>query len=135
MDKNKNGVEVLSKIAECVRTAFGPCAIGDPRGRGAVRASAGAAVRSGTPTSTYAEALPLRALRANRFFCTDKSDPCRKSGYGKKQDDLRVGFIQDRRLCADMFFIRAQSAIRADGFSSAQNRTCATPGRDPNRHV
>jgi len=35
---------------------------------------------------------------------------------------MRVGFafIQDRRLRADAFFIRAQSAIRADGFSSAQ---------------
>jgi hypothetical protein len=31
-------------------------------------------------------------------------------------------FIQDRRLRADALFIRPQSAIRADGFSSAQQR-------------
>ncbi|TAK71619.1 MAG: hypothetical protein EPO19_04050 [Betaproteobacteria bacterium] len=36
------------------------------------------------------------------------------------------GFIQDRRLRADVLFIRAQSAIRADGFSSAQQRNSAT---------
>jgi hypothetical protein len=30
------------------------------------------------------------------------------------------GVIQDRRLRADVLFIRAQSVIRADGFSSAQ---------------
>ncbi|MDP2640588.1 MAG: hypothetical protein Q8Q16_07970 [Betaproteobacteria bacterium] len=29
-------------------------------------------------------------------------------------------FLQDRRLCTDVFFIRAQSAIRADGAPSAQ---------------
>jgi len=41
MDKNKGGLGLfLSKIADCVRTAFRPCAIGDPRGRAAVRASA-----------------------------------------------------------------------------------------------
>jgi hypothetical protein len=36
---------------------------------------------------------------------------------------LGLGFIQDRRLRADMFFIRAQSTIRADGAPSAQVRT------------
>jgi hypothetical protein len=41
----KQGVEVLYKIADCARTAFRSCAIGDPRGRVAVRASASAAVR------------------------------------------------------------------------------------------
>jgi len=29
---------------------------------------------------------------------------------------LGVGFIQDRRLRADVLFIRTQSAIRADGY-------------------
>jgi hypothetical protein len=37
----------------------------------------------------------------------------------------RAGFIQDRRLRADMLFIRTQSVIGADGFSSAQNRNFA----------
>ena len=36
------------------------------------------------------------------------------------------GFIQDRRLRADVLFIRTQSVIRADVFSSAQNRNSAT---------
>jgi len=40
MDKNKSGLRLLlSKIADCARTAFRPRAIGDPRGRVAVRAS------------------------------------------------------------------------------------------------
>src|SRR5450759_3084766 len=33
MDKSKDSAGVLYKIADCVRTAFRPCAIGDPRGR------------------------------------------------------------------------------------------------------
>jgi hypothetical protein len=33
-----------------------------------------------------------------------------------------VGFLQDRRLRTDALFIRAQSAIRADGPPSAQER-------------
>jgi hypothetical protein len=36
----------LYKIADCVRMAFHPCAIGDPRGRAAVRARAVAGVRT-----------------------------------------------------------------------------------------
>jgi len=36
-----------------------------------------------------------------------------------------VAFMQDRRLRTDVLFIRAQSTIRADGFSSAQNRNSA----------
>jgi hypothetical protein len=40
MDKGSNSSGLLlSKIANCARTAFGPRAIGDPRGRAAVRAS------------------------------------------------------------------------------------------------
>jgi hypothetical protein len=58
-----------------------------------------------------------------------------KHGYGKHQT-LSGGFIQDRRLRTDVFFIRAQSTIRADGFSSAQHRNSATTGgRDLSRHV
>jgi len=34
--------------------------------------------------------------------------------------NMAWGFIQDRRLRTDVFFIRAQATIRADGFSSAQ---------------
>ncbi len=41
------------------------------------------------------------------------------SAKDKNKDDFGVAFIQDRRLRADVLFIRAQSTIRADGFSSA----------------
>jgi len=34
LDKSNHGLGVLlSKIADCARTAFRPCTIGDPRGR------------------------------------------------------------------------------------------------------
>jgi hypothetical protein len=51
--------------------------------------------------------------RANRIFGTDGFYPYQKYGYGKQQQRLGVGFMQDRRL-------------RADGFSSAQHRNPAT---------
>jgi hypothetical protein len=39
MDKGKDCAGVLYKIADCVRTAFRPHAIGDPRGRFFIRAN------------------------------------------------------------------------------------------------
>jgi len=40
LDKSKDGLGLLLyKIADCVRTGFRPCAIGDPRGRFLVRAT------------------------------------------------------------------------------------------------
>jgi hypothetical protein len=46
MDKSNHGLGLLlSKIADCARTAFRPCAIGDPRGRDAVRANLVATAR------------------------------------------------------------------------------------------
>jgi hypothetical protein len=42
----------------------------------------------------------------------------------------QVSRKEDRRLRTDGFFIRAQSTIRADGFSSAQQR-----GRNSRHHV
>ncbi len=38
MEKNKDSAGVLYKIIDRARTAFRPCAIGDPRGRFFVRA-------------------------------------------------------------------------------------------------
>jgi len=70
----------------------------------------------------------LRAARANRGFGTDKNNPYQNHGYVQKQPWLRVALIQDRRLRADMLFIRPQSAIRADGFSSAQHLNSAITG-------
>jgi hypothetical protein len=47
LDKSNNSLGlVLYTIADCARTAFRPCAIGDPRGRAAVRASPIAAARA-----------------------------------------------------------------------------------------
>jgi hypothetical protein len=73
MDKSNHGsVWFLHKIADCVRTDFRPYAIGDPRGRAAVRARSSAAVRS------IVRRLPMSAnghcalARANRVFWTDK---------------------------------------------------------------
>ncbi|MBI5910863.1 MAG: hypothetical protein HY848_13035 [Betaproteobacteria bacterium] len=46
----------------------------------------------------------------------------------KNKAVLWVAFIQDRRLRADVLFIRAQSTIRADDFSSAQYCNSGTSG-------
>jgi hypothetical protein len=69
----------------------------------------------------------LRAARANRVFCTDKKRIRTKTRLWLKAKTAWV-FIQDRRLSTDVLFIRAQSAIRADGFSSAQHRNFAKTG-------
>jgi hypothetical protein len=67
---------------------------------------------------------PLRAPRANHVFGTDeKRIRTENMVMGKSNHDLGSRFIQDRRLCADVLFIRAQSAIRADGAPSAQVRS------------
>src|ERR1017187_1121289 len=68
----------------------------------------------------------LARSRANRVFCTDALS-VQKTRLRLKTRTAWV-FIQDRRWCTDGFFIRAQSAIRADGFSSAQSRNVATTG-------
>jgi hypothetical protein len=76
----------------------------------------------------------LRAARANRVFCADEK--CIRTENTVLVNTKRsAGVIQDRRLRTDGLFIRAQSAIRADGFRSAQHRNSATMGRDLSRHV
>jgi hypothetical protein len=52
--------------------AFHPRTIGDPRGRGAVRARGATAVRTGAVYLGAVKERPLRAARANRVFCTDE---------------------------------------------------------------
>ncbi|MBI5912586.1 MAG: hypothetical protein HY848_21860, partial [Betaproteobacteria bacterium] len=67
--------------------------------------------------------------RANRVFGTDKKHIRTKNTVmDKSNDGLGFAFIQDRRLRADVLFIRAQSTIRVDGFSSAQNCNSAATG-------
>jgi len=55
-----------------------------------------------------------------------KTYPCRKHGYGEKQKRF-CGFIQDRRLRADRFIVRAQSTIRADMTPAAQAKNVVCP--------
>jgi len=46
-DKSNNGLGLfLCKIADCARTAFRPCAIGDPCGRFLVRATSQSKITS-----------------------------------------------------------------------------------------
>jgi hypothetical protein len=74
--------------------------------------------------SAAAWAKNLRAPRANPVFGTDEKRIRTKNRVmDKSNNGLGVFFIQDRRLCADALFIRAQSAIRADGAPSAQALT------------
>jgi len=53
-----------------------------------------------------------------------KSHPYRNPGSGKSRNGSR--FYQDRRLRADGFIIRTQSAIRADGCRPRQIKRCNT---------
>jgi hypothetical protein len=59
-----------------------------------------------------------RCARQPRFLHGQKAS-VQKTRFGLKAMPV-LAFIQDRRLRADGFIIRAQAAIRADGFSSAQ---------------
>jgi hypothetical protein len=87
--------------------------------------------------STVACDENLRAARANPAFGTDKRRIRTKSTVmDKSKKRSGVVFIPDRRLRADVLFIRAQSTIRADGFSSAQQaQLCNKKGRDSSRHA
>jgi hypothetical protein len=104
--------------------AFHPCAIDDPRGRAAVRARSDAAVRAAAMRPSVLDQQALRALRANRVF---RADEKRIRTENTVMDKSKGGLVwfrfhKDRRLRADVFFIRAQSTIRADGPPSAQDR-------------
>jgi len=53
-------------------------------------------------------ALALRAPRANRVFGTDEKRIRTKNAVlDKSKSGFGLVLIQDRRLCADTFFIRA----------------------------
>ena len=61
----------------------------------------------------------LRATRANRVIRADEKR-IRAKNTVRENTKNSAGVMQDRRLRADVLFIRTQSLIRADGFSSAQ---------------
>jgi len=63
--------------------------------------------------------VDLRAARADGVFCTDEKRIRSENTVMVRSKDGE-GFLQDRRLHTDGFIVRAQSTIRADGFSSAQ---------------
>jgi hypothetical protein len=64
---------------------------------------------------------PLRAARANRVFCADEKH-IRTENTVIVNTRRRVGGYTRSPIACGWLFIRAQSTIRADGFSSAQNR-------------
>jgi len=66
----------------------------------------------------------LRAARANRVFARIK----RIRAENAVSVNNSVGFLFKIADSARMVFIRAESAIRADGFSSAQHRSPAITG-------
>jgi hypothetical protein len=69
--------------------------------------------------------MPRAAIARSRaptvFSVRMKSVSVQKTRLWIKATRFGVAFIQDRRLRTDALFIRAQSTIRADGFSSAQH--------------
>jgi len=70
----------------------------------------------------------LRATRANRDFYTDEKRILIEITVMVRSKD-GLGVLLSKIVdCADVLFIRAQSMIRADGFSSAQHRNRATTG-------
>jgi hypothetical protein len=66
----------------------------------------------------------LRAARANRVFCTEKTSVQKTRLWIKTGTPW--GFYTRSPIAHGRFLIRAKSAIRADGFSSAQQRNTAT---------
>jgi hypothetical protein len=66
----------------------------------------------------------LRAARANRVCCTDEKKRIRTANTVMVNTKQGVGVLYKiARLRADVLFIRTQSVIRADSFSSAQKKT------------
>jgi hypothetical protein len=63
----------------------------------------------------FANSCALRAPTTSKFFGYTPSEKFERGSYGKPVA-RRNGLPQDRRLRADGFIIRAQAAIRADGF-------------------
>ena len=69
----------------------------------------------------------LRAARANRVFCTDEKRIRTENAVTVNNED-GVGVCTRSSIAHGWVFIRVQSTIRADGFSSAQNGFRPRPG-------
>jgi len=76
---NNKQTWVLDEIVDCVRMAFHPCAIDDPRD--GCRPRNVHHRRLSTAHTVLHATNDLRAARANRVFCTDRKHPCRKHGF------------------------------------------------------
>jgi hypothetical protein len=61
-----------------------------------------------------------RSRAPTKFLARMKSVSAQETWFWKKHARFGFDFIQDRQLCADVFFVRAQLTIRADGPPSAQ---------------
>src|SRR5450756_1797242 len=79
--------------------AFHPCAIGDPRGRAAVRARSGAAVRATRMHPGVLGKQALRALRANRVSGTDEKHIRTRNTVMVKPKAVWIGFYARSKLC------------------------------------
>jgi hypothetical protein len=107
MDKSKGGLGLfLSKIVDCVRTAFRPCAIDDPRGRFFVRAGLRRPARSRAPTVF---SVRIKTIRTENTVI-DKNKDDMGLLLSKITDCVRTAFhacaIDDPR---GRFFVRATS--------------------------
>jgi len=93
------------------------------RAQSAIRADGTPAAHEGPPQFELPECMRVTstskhcALRAPTMF----SARMKSTSVQKTWLWIKAAFLQDRRLCADVLFIRAQSAIRADGTPAAQS--------------
>ena len=70
---------------------------------------------------SHAKSSHCALARANRVFRADEKRIRAKNTVIRKNEDS-TGVLYKIADCARMAFHPAQSSIRADGFSSAQNR-------------
>ena len=113
-DNTRHSVRGLYKIADCVRTDFRPYAIGDPRGRAAVRASSSTTDRGilpRPPTSANGHC----ALRAPTVF----SVRIRSASVQKTRLWIKA------RTAWGCFYPRSQPCKRGDQAASRKSRTIA----------
>jgi len=89
----------------------------------------------GVTNTVACDERPCALARANRVFRTDEKR-IRTENTVMVNTKHSMGFYPRSSIARGWILIRAQSTIRADGFSSAQNRNWTTTSwRDLGRHV
>ncbi len=113
LDKPRNNFPALlfSKILECARMRFLSVRIRGSARTDAGRASRDAAVRAGRPLPSIMNEQPLRALRANRVFCTDEKRIRTNSTVLDKPKNFPALLFSKILECARMRF----SSVRIRG--------------------